>query len=80
MTTNQHYFVTESISHARELPLKDAVIFLRGLLESCGDEEAVAPIRDAFISLSHSDSQLELIQSGQLKLNLPTNHNHGGQS
>lgn len=70
MSNAQEYFIAESIAHARTLPLPDAVRFLRGLLESCGDENALAPIRNVYIALSQSDNQLELIQNGQLKFKL----------
>lgn len=70
MSSHREYFFQEAIAHARTLPVPDAVKFLGGLLQSCTDNDGVAPVRNAFIALSQSDRQLELIQSGQLKLNL----------
>ena len=64
------YFLTESIAHARALPLGESVVFLRGMLQSCSDTKAVQRIRALYIPLSESDRQLELIQSGQMKLPL----------
>lgn len=62
------FFLNESLAHARTLPLAESVIFLRGMLQSCSDSEAINRIRQIYIPLSESDRQLELIQSGQLKL------------
>jgi hypothetical protein len=68
MSDPVEFFITESIAHARQMPTKDAVIFLRGLLQSSLESPAIDRIRAAFIALSESDRQLELIQSGQMKL------------
>ena len=73
MNTPQDYFVVQAITHARTLPMADAVIFLRGLLQSCNDERAFAPVRNAYMALSQSDKQLDLIQTGQLKLKFNPN-------
>lgn len=77
MNNPKDFFVAESIAHARSLPLADAVVFLQGLLQSCSDADALAPIRNAYIAMSQSDKQLELIQTGQLKLKF--NENGGAQ-
>lgn len=70
MNTAIAFFISEAISHARSLPLAQAVEFLRGLLQSCSDSEVTEAIRKVFISLSESDKQLDLIQAQQLKLRL----------
>lgn len=77
MTTPQQFFIKEAVAHARQLPLADAVVFLRGMLESIHDEPAFAPIRAAFAALSQSDSHLELIESGQLTLPLEGRKKNG---
>lgn len=70
MSEAQAIFIRESVAHAREMKLAAAVVFLRGLLESVEDEAVRSPIQNVFILLTESDRQLELIQTGQLKLNL----------
>lgn len=82
MIDPREYFLQEAIAHARTLPLKDAVVFLRGLLE-CGQEsKAMGAVRSLFLLLSESDRQLELIELGQLKLKFPSTGNpqHDGPS
>lgn len=76
MTEAQLFFTREAIVHARELPVRDAVIYLHGLRDSIEDEEVKAPIQQIYMLLTESDRQLELIQTGQLKLNF----NRGGRS
>jgi len=69
MNEAREFFIRESIAHARALNVAHAVLFIRGLLESCDDNDAVVRLRAIYTALSESDRQLELIQSGQLKLN-----------
>jgi hypothetical protein len=64
------FFLTEAIAHARTLPMAKSVVFLRGLLQSCGDDKVADQIRRIYIPLSESDRQLELIATKQLKLKL----------
>lgn len=78
MSDPQQFFIAEAIAHARSLSMEEAVVFLRGLLQSCSDDEALAPLRNAYSVLSESDRQLELIQTGQLKLNFPQPKPHNG--
>lgn len=68
MIDAREYFLTEAVTHARTLPLKDAVEFLRGLLQCCNETPATEQVRTVFLHLSESDRQLELIQSGQMKM------------
>ena len=75
--TAQQFFYVECVAHARQLPLADAILFLSGMLQSCSDEKALAPVRNCFITLSESDKQLELIQTGQMKLDFGKGHNGG---
>lgn len=70
MNESQEFFIAQSIAHARTLPLPEAVVYLRGLLQSCVDSPSLDPIRQVYIGLSESDKQLELIQSAQLKFKL----------
>lgn len=53
------------------MKLPDAVLYLRGLLQTC-EVEALPELRLILAKLSESDKQLELIQSGQLKFSLET--------
>ena len=55
---------------ARSLPLADAIRFLRGALLVAGESPEMTDVRNAYIGLQANDAQLELIASGQLKLNL----------
>lgn len=70
MSEATEFFLAESIAHARTLSVAQAVLYLRGMVQSCTDSEAVEHIRKAYIGLSESDRQLELIQTRQLKLKL----------
>jgi len=82
MTESQLFFAQEAVTHAREMKLQHAVVFLRGLLESLDDPSIKAVINPIYVMLTESDRQLELIQGGQLKLKLPANGNgqSGGKS
>jgi hypothetical protein len=66
----QAVFIARSIELARSLPLKEAVVYVRGLCQLCQDEGVIDEIRRISSLLSESDRQLELIQTGQLKLRL----------
>lgn len=68
MNEDINFFLRESAGHARSLPVREAVAFLRGLLLVC-DPSMTDQIRHQFDALSNSDRQLELIQTGQIKLN-----------
>lgn len=64
------YFRALVAATARTLPLNDAVRFLHGALLVAGEGEEVGELRQAYIALHSSDSQLELLAGRQLKLNL----------
>ncbi len=64
------FFRATAAATARTLPLPDALRFLRGALLVASEHDAMSEIRVAYVQLHSSDSQLELIASGQLKLNL----------
>lgn len=71
MNEAQVYFMAESIRHARSLPFSDCIRFICGMLDSLHEDGAgVAELRKTYRALVESDQQLELIQVGQLKLNL----------
>jgi hypothetical protein len=69
MTPEEH-LIHQNIRLARKLPLPDAVLLLRGLLELCGDTAAAYEVRVIYTQLSESDRQLALFEIGQLKLSL----------
>ena len=48
----------------------DCLSYLEGLLVTVGNNDDVLPIREAVAAIRRSDQQLELIASGQLRLNL----------
>lgn len=60
MDDAEKFFLSEAVTHARSLNISDAVLFLRGLLQSCSDSQAAANIRSIYIALSESDRQLQL--------------------
>jgi hypothetical protein len=64
------FFIEHAVGYARTLPLPDAVAFLRGMSLSVKDGSAADSVRKIVVVLSDSDKQLELIQTGQLKLAL----------
>lgn len=69
MTEAEHYFFAECARRARELPLARSVQFLRGcLLASPAALET--DLQKIFVAVSQSDRQLELIQTGRLRLHL----------
>jgi hypothetical protein len=64
------FFIQRTIAYARSLPIPDAVQFLRGACHSLKGGEGLEELRSITTRLSESDNQLELIQTGQLKLAL----------
>jgi hypothetical protein len=71
MEDHEQFFISESIAHARSLPLPDCVRYLEGFLKSIGeDHPAASTLRSIYQALQESDQQLDLIQLGQLKLKL----------
>jgi len=66
----QTFFLEESIRHARRMSYCDCLSYLEGLLVTVGNNDDVLPIREAVAAIRRSDQQLELIASGQLRLNL----------
>lgn len=70
MNEAQQFFISQTIALVRGMKIHDAVIYLRGLLQTCADEASLPELRKVYINLSESDKQLELIQNGQLKLSL----------
>lgn len=65
-------FITTVAKDIRRLPLNEARPFLAGLLTLMGEQADVEPLREIYRSLDTADAQLELIASGQLKLDLST--------
>jgi hypothetical protein len=65
------FFITQSIAYARSLPLKDAGPYLRGMMGVCQEMNGLSEtVRKAAAAVSESDRQLQLIETGQLKLAL----------
>lgn len=63
-------FIAETVRLARLMPCVQAVSYLRGLVLLCGDCDIIAPVRAALMKMAEGDAQLELIASGQLRLDL----------
>lgn len=67
VTTNEEYFLRESLAHARSLSREQERAYLQGLVSACGEIELPAELRTLLISFIEVDAQLELIASDQLK-------------
>lgn len=74
MMTNEEviFFVRECAAHARTLTVPNAIIFLRGMIMTCPSSQAMAAIKGIYDRLMESDQQLDLIHTGQLKLDFDT--------
>lgn len=70
MNAHIQFFLSHALAHGRTLPMKEALSYFNGLLQLAGDTKEVARIRAVFVRLQECDRQLELIQHGQIKLNL----------
>jgi hypothetical protein len=69
--TSSEFYVSTAINLARKMPMGEGILFLKGMLE-VADGSPVAPtVRKAYNALFDCDHQLDLIASGQLKLELP---------
>ena len=64
------FFVTKCIAMSRLLPLGDGIQFLHGMLDVIDGSPAAPPVRKAYNAMRDCDHQLELIASGQIKLEL----------
>ena len=67
-------FIRHNVAYARSLPLTEAVEHLRGMLAACVDAPALDEVRRVVATMRDSDTQLELIASGQLRLSLAGEH------
>jgi hypothetical protein len=67
MNEREMFFVQQSITAARQLPHRDCVRFLQGMLFFGGEHEACSGLRGLIATLTEVDQQLELIASDQLK-------------
>lgn len=63
------FFFRQCAAHARTLPIVEAGSFLRGMLQTVPDSPALVEIRRINNDMATSDHQLELIETGQMKLN-----------
>ncbi len=69
MNGDQEFFVRESVRLARSLPYSQMLSFLRGMEFSLPIDE-FPEVRQILFDFRECDRQLELIASGQMKLNL----------
>jgi hypothetical protein len=58
------FFFAEAIEHARTLPMRDSLTFLRGMLKLCGDTDYVAGLRQVVYALLKAGDDLDLLQIG----------------
>jgi len=69
MTDAERFFIAEAIRHARALSLTDAISFLTGMLSALAEKHpARAQVSVALDHLQSGDAQLELIATGQLRM------------
>lgn len=68
MNEAQDFFLRECAAHARSLPVTQAILYLRGLLISCNESSALEGLHAIYDRLVQSDNQLDLIHTGQMKL------------
>jgi hypothetical protein len=68
MNEAEEFFVRECAAHAKTLSVSAAVLYLRGMMLLCPQSQALQIIAGIYNAIIESESQLELIHSGQLKL------------
>jgi hypothetical protein len=68
MSAATEFFCQQLAIHARSMKLHDAVIFLRGALESTGENPEMVEVKRAHEALVLADDQLEVL-GGQMRLN-----------
>ena len=56
------FFVAQALRHARSLPIREAQVFLHGLLLIGGEREELEPLRTAHNDLFALNQQLEELQ------------------
>lgn len=64
MTTDEDdvsRLVRTTVSTALQLPCREALALLRGLLILGGEHDALDPVRKAYTAMNDSEAQLELI-------------------
>lgn len=67
MNEDERFFFSETIRHAKSLPLRDAIKFIDGFTEAVGATHPARTLLNAARQhLISSDEQLELIAIGQL--------------
>ncbi len=64
------FFVARTADAARRMPLPDALQFLFGALLIAEGHPAVHDLRSAYMNMRDGDALLEILGTGQLKLNL----------
>jgi len=64
------FFLTEAVRHARTLPHPEMMTFLRGMSFATEDDPDFDAVRSICRNMAQCEDQLELIASGQLKLDL----------
>lgn len=62
------FFFRQCAAHARTLPVSQSMAFMRGMMLTLPENPALDEIRTINSAVTESDHQLELIQTGQMKL------------
>jgi hypothetical protein len=68
--TAEEFCISEIARHARSLSYCDCLSLLGGFLVLADDAPEVQPLREIVAAMTQNDLQLELLASGQLKLEL----------
>jgi hypothetical protein len=71
MNEQEEFFFQIAVATALELSNRDCLKFLKGMLFFGGEHPAAQNLRQLVTARAECDAQLELIATGQLKLNLP---------
>lgn len=64
-TEDTRFAVATIAAAARQMPCRDAVRLLHGLLLIGGDHDAMEPVRNLYISLHSCEQQLDLLSKPQ---------------
>jgi hypothetical protein len=64
------FFLTESVRHARSLPHPEMMAYLGGLSQATDQDPDFEGVRSIYRNMTRCEDQLELIASGQLRLDL----------
>jgi hypothetical protein len=67
MNEKEEFFVQNAVAAALELPNRDCLKFLQGMMFFAGEHPAAERLRQLIMTRAECDAQLELIAKDQLK-------------